>query len=234
MNLKNKVAIVTGASKGIGLATVKILLENNVKVTGWSRSKTDISHPDFLNIQMDIRDIQSVEDAYKQAIAHFGKDIHILINNAGLGFTALFEELKVADWHQMFDTNVNGIFYATRLVLPQMKKIEEGHIINISSIAGNTGIETLSGYCATKFAVRGLSQALYKEVRNFGVKVTCIYPGSVQTNFFDKIDSITANENMMQPGDIASTILHCLTSSPNYHHVEIEVRPLQPKGKVKK
>jgi len=231
MNLKNKVAIVTGSSKGIGLATVQILLNNDVKVAGWSRSKTEINHPNFQNFQVDIKDIDSVENAYKQTISYFGNDIHILINNAGLGFSALFEDLKVEQWHQLFDTNVNGIFYTTRLVLPQMKMIKEGHIINISSIAGNTGIETLSAYCATKFAVRGLSQALYKEVRSYGVKVTCIYPGSVQTNFFDEIESIDANKSMMQPEDIASTILHCLASSPNYHHVDIEVRPLQPKGK---
>ncbi len=231
MNLKNKVAIVTGSSKGIGLATVHTLLNNDVKVAGWSRSKTQIDHPNFQNFQLDIRDIGSVENAYKQTVSHFGDDIHVLINNAGLGYAALFEDLKVEEWHQLFDTNVNGIFYTTRLVVPQMKKIEEGHIINISSIAGNTGIETLSAYCATKFAVRGLSQALYKEVRNYGVKVTCIYPGSVQTNFFDEIESIDVNKNMMQPNDIASTILHCLASSPNYHHVDIEVRPLQPKGK---
>jgi len=231
MNLKNKVAIVTGSSKGIGLATVHTLLNNGVKIAGWSRSKTNIDHPNFQNFQIDIRDIGSVESAYKQTVSHFGSDIHILVNNAGLGYAALFEDLKVEEWHQLFDTNVNGIFYTTRLVVPQMKKIEQGHIINISSIAGNTGIETLSAYCATKFAVRGLSQALYKEVRNHGIKVTCIYPGSVQTNFFDEIESIDANKNMMQPNDIASTILHCLASSPNYHHVDIEVRPLQPKGK---
>jgi len=231
MNLKNKVAIVTGSSKGIGFSTVNLLLKHGVKVAGWSRSKTQIDHPNFQNFQLDIRNIRSVENAYKQAVVHFGKDIHILINNAGLGFAALFEDLKVEEWHQLFDTNVNGIFYTTRLVLPQMKKIGEGHIINISSIAGNTGIETLSAYCATKFAIRGLSQALYKEVRNNGIKVTCIYPGSVQTNFFDEIENIDANKNMMQPNDIASTILHCLASSPNYHHVDIEVRPLQPKGK---
>ena len=231
MKLKDKVAIVTGSSKGIGLATVNLLLSSGVKVAGWSRSKTEINHPDFRNFQMDIRDRKSVENAYNQTISHFGNDVHILINNAGLGVCALFEDLKVEEWHQMFDTNVNGIFYTTRLILPQMKKLEEGHIINISSIAGTTGIETLSAYCATKFAVRGLSQSLYKEVRNDGIKVTCINPGSVQTNFFDEIDSITANENMMQPTDIASTILHCLVSSPNYHHVDIEVRPLQPKGK---
>lgn len=234
MELKNKVAIVTGSSKGIGLSTVQTLLDNGVKVAGWSRSKTVVDHANFINIQVDIRDIESVEKAYHQTISHFDDDVHILINNAGLGYAGLFEELKLEEWQSMFDTNVNGIFYASRMVIPQMKKIEEGHIINISSIAGNTGIENLSGYCATKFAVRGLSQSLYKEVRDYGIKVTCIYPGSVQTNFFDEIDSINANENMMKPSDIASTILHCLASSPNYHHVDIEVRPLQPKGKVKK
>lgn len=231
MDLKNKVAIVTGSSKGIGLATVQTLLDNGVKVAGWSRSKTEVNHPNFKYIQVDIGDIKSVENGYKETTSHFGNDIHILINNAGLGYSALFEDLKIEEWQQMFDTNVNGIFYTSRLVLPQMKKIEEGHIINISSVAGNTGIETLSAYCATKFAIKGLSQALYKEVRNDGIKVTCIYPGSVQTNFFDKMDNVTANEDMMKPEDIASTILHCLMSSPNYHHVDIEVRPLQPKGK---
>lgn len=229
MNLNNKVAIVTGSSRGIGLATVMALLDNGASVAGWSRSHTEIEHPNFKYIQVDISDIKSVENGNKETTSHFGIDIHILINNAGLGYSCLFEDSKIEEWQQMFDTNVNGIFYTSRLVLPQMKKIKEGHIINISSVAGNTGIETLSGYCATKFAVRGLSQALYKEVRNHGIKVTCIYPGSVQTNFFDKIDNVTVNDNMIKPEDIASTIQHCLMSSPNYHLVDIEVRPLHVK-----
>ena len=231
MELNNKVAIVTGCSKGIGLATVNNLLEKGVKVAGWSRSETKINHPNFKNLLMDVRDEKSVKKAYNETINHFGKDIHIIINNAGLGYSALFEDLKMEQWHQMFETNVNGIFYTTRLALPRMKTLGEGHIINISSIAGNTGIETMSAYCATKFAVRGLSQSLYKEVRNYGIKVTCIYPGSVQTHFFDEIDSVTVNENMMKPTDISSTIIHCLESDPNYHHVDIEVRPLMPYGK---
>ncbi len=231
MNLKGKVAIVTGSSKGIGLATVTSLLAQGVKVAGWSRSGTDLDHPNFKSIKADVTDVAAVQKAYDETVTAFGEDIPILINNAGLGYFAPIEEIKLEDWHKMINTNINGIFYVTRLVVPRMKAIEEGHIINISSIAGTTGMPNLSAYCATKFAVKGMSQSLYKELRNDGIKVSCIYPGSVQTNFFDDIESVEANENMMQPSDIAETILHCLSSSPNYHHVDIEVRPLRPKGK---
>ena len=110
--------------------------------------------------------------------------------------------------------------------------MEMGHIINIASIAATTGIPKMAGYCATKHAVRGISQSMYKELREFGIKVTTIYPGSVKTNFFDNIEAIDANNNMMMPEDIASTILHVLQSPDNYHHVDIEVRPLRPKGKI--
>jgi short-subunit dehydrogenase len=112
-----------------------------------------------------------------------------------------------------------------------MKAQDEGHIVNISSIAGTLGIEQMAGYCGTKFAVRGISQTMYKELRNFGIKVTCIYPGSVKTNFFDKIPTVTVNDNMMMPEDLAATIVHCLKSHPNFHHVDVEVRPLRPLGK---
>ncbi|MFK8101335.1 MAG: SDR family oxidoreductase [Saprospiraceae bacterium] len=231
MNVKGKVAIVTGSSKGIGLATVTSLLAQGVKVAGWSRSGTDLDHPNFKSIKADVTNVEAVQEAYDQTVNAFGEDVSMLINNAGLGYFAPIEEIKLEDWHQMINTNINGIFYVTRLVVPRMKAMEEGHIINISSIAGTTGMPNLSAYCATKFAVRGMSQSLYKELRNDGIKVSCIYPGSVQTNFFDDIESVEANENMMQPNDIAETILHCLSSSANYHHVDIEVRPLRPKGK---
>ena len=234
MDLKGKLIIITGASKGIGLATAQMLLAEGATVIAWSRNQPAIQHQNFHFIPTDVQDQASVENAFKETVAKFGNDIAGLINNAGIGISAKFEDLSVEDWHSMFRTNVDGIFYCTRLVLPEMKRLESGHIINISSIAGTTGIEEMSGYCATKHAVRGISQSLYKEVRNFGIKVTTIYPGSVQTNFFDNIASVTVNENMMQPEDIASTILHVLQSPPNYHHVDIEVRPLMPKGKQKR
>ena len=109
-----------------------------------------------------------------------------------------------------------------------------GHIINISSIAGLEGYGQSSGYNATKFAVRGLSNALYKEVRDFGVKVTCIYPGSVKTNFFDEVDSISAHDNMLMPSELVNSVIQLLETSFNFHPVNFEIRPLQPKGKIKK
>jgi NADP-dependent 3-hydroxy acid dehydrogenase YdfG len=230
MDLSGKVAVVTGPSKGIGLATVQALLSEGVTVAGWGRSAPDLKNKDFHFFEVDVQQKEAVAEAYRQTVEKLGEDIAILINNAGLGIQGRLEEQSPEDWHTMFDTNVHGLFYCTRLVLPQMKKREEGHIVNIASIAGLTGVEQMSGYCGTKFAVRGISQALYKEVREFGVKVTCIYPGSVNTHFFDRFENVTAPENMMQPEDIASTILHVLASPPNYHHVDIEVRPLQPKG----
>ena len=231
MELSNKIAIVTGVSKGIGLATAKLLLENGVKVAGWSRSKPDLTHTNFYFVAVDVGDNDSVNEGYKQTIEHFGSDVSFLINNAGLGYEGLFEEMKDEEWHQMFKTNVDSIFYCSRLVIPQMKKMDAGHIINISSIAGTNGIPGMSGYCGTKHAVRGISHSMFKELRNFGIKVSVIYPGSVNTNFFDDINSVTTSNNMMMPADIASTILHVLTTPPNYHHIDIEVRPLRPKGK---
>lgn len=231
MHLENKLAIVTGSSKGIGLATCKQLLERGVRVAGWSRSETKIDHQNFRFIPVDVSEIDSVGLAFETTISHFNDTPDILINNAGLGYEYSLEETPVDLWQKMFSTNVDGIFYCSRLAIPGMKKKDEGHIINISSIAGTNGIANMSAYCATKHAVRGLSQSMFKELRNNGIKVTCIYPGSTKTNFFDDIPTVTVSENMMMPEDIAQTIIQVLETSGNYHPIDIEVRPLRPKGR---
>ena len=115
------------------------------------------------------------------------------------------------------------------MIVPGMKKLKRGHIFNIGSIASNTGIETMSAYCGTKFAVKGITHSLYKELRPHGIKVTCIYPGSVNTNFFDPFEHVEANEYMMNPKDVAKTIFQAYETSFNFHLVDIEMRPLQPK-----
>ena len=230
MELAGKKAIVTGASKGIGLATVKALLEAGVHVAGWSRSKPELEHDNFHFFSCDVSKHEEVEAALGKTRAAMGDDISILVNNAGLGFQAAIDEITLEEWHQMFDVNVHGLFYCTRLVVPLMRPLGESHIINISSIAGTNAIETMSGYCATKHAVNAISHSLFKELRNDGIKVTNVMPGSVQTNFFDKIDSVTAHDNMMSADDIAGSIMYVLGTSANYLPADLEVRPLKPKG----
>ena len=230
MELKDKVAIVTGSSKGIGLAVARFLLEEGMKVAGWSRSATKLAHDNFLWVECDVSNHESVEKAFEKTTAQFGNELAVLVNNAGVGYTGKLEEMPLEQWHQMMNVNVNGIFYCTRLAIPLMKEREEGHIINLSSIAGTTGVENMSGYAATKFAVRGISHSLFKEVRPHGIKVTCIYPGSVNTHFFDEIEGVEANENMMRPQDVADMILHTIRTHKNFHIVDVEMRPLKPKG----
>ena len=231
MNLNNKIAIVTGSSKGIGLEISKMLLEKGVKVSGWSRSGTAIDHENFQSIKVDVGSLQEVKQAYAHTLERFGEKVSILINNAGLGFEGDIINLKEEDWHLMFRTNVDSIFYCTKLVIPEMREMDEGHIINISSIAGTNGVPGMAGYCATKHAVRGLSQSLFKELRQYGIKVSTVYPGSTKTNFFDDIKSVDVHDNMMMPEDIAKTVIELLETSSNYLPVDIEVRPLRPKGK---
>ena len=231
MELKDKVAIVTGSGKGIGLEIAKKLLNKGVKVSGWSRSGTPIEHDNFQSVNVDVGDSKAVAKAYGYTLERFGDQISILINNAGLGFEGEILDLPEEDWHLMFKTNVDSIFYCTKLVIPEMQEMDEGHIINISSIAGKNGIPGMAGYCATKYAVMGLSQSLFKELRQYGIKVSTVYPGSTKTNFFDEIKSVDVHDNMMMPEDIAETVIQLLETSANYLPVDIEVRPLRPKGK---
>lgn len=216
----------TGASKGIGRAITQALLEKEVHVAGWSRSNPNISHPAFIFIQADVGKQQQVERAFEETMKQFESQVHILVNNAGVGTFGKMHELPVEAWHEMFDTNVHGLFYCTRKVLPVMLQQQLGHIISIASIAGLTGMEEASGYCATKFAVRGISQSLFREIRKNNIKVTCICPGSVNTAFFDNIESITANETMLHPKDIADTVIHILETPDNCLTVEVELRPM--------
>lgn len=230
MDLNGKVAIVTGVSKGIGLATAQLLIEKGAVVAGWGRNApADFKHERFQFFECDVRDEVSVKEAFTNTQRELDREVYVLVNNAGLGIAGLVDGFKSDDWHTMFDTNVHGLFYCTKAVLPQMREQGLGHIVNICSIAGLNGIEMMAGYCATKYAVRGFSHSLFKEVRQHGIKVTCIYPGSTQTNFFDDIPGTNANEHMMQPQDVAGSILHAIQTPFNYHVVDIEMRPLQPK-----
>lgn len=233
MEVKNKVAVVTGVSKGIGKATVEKLLENGARVAGWGKTQPDYEHENFRFYPADTGDRQSVEKAFDQTQKDLGDEIHILVNNAGLGYFGYIEELAPEKWHELFNINVHGIFYATRLIVPLMKKQKSGHIINISSIAGTQGIPQGSAYSGSKFAVRGISDCLFRELRDWGIKVSCVFPGSTQTDFFKNAPGIDAHRYMMQPTDVANQLLRLIKTSGNFLINEIVFRPLQPKGPQK-
>lgn len=233
MELQGKLAIVTGVSKGIGLETVKELLSAGALVAAWGRTNPEIDHENYHFFGTDVSSWDNVQGSYKLTTDKLGKP-SVLINNAGFGYQGLIHEMPVEQWREMFDVNVHGLFYCIKVVAPDMIAQEEGHIINLSSIAGTNGVKTMSGYVGTKHAVTGIGHSIFLELRDHGIKVTTIYPGSTNTNFFDKIEFANANENMMRPEDIALSIRQTLETHANYHVVDLEVRPLMPKGKPAK
>lgn len=235
MNLDSKVAIVTGASKGIGAEFSKMLIENGTEVYGLARSEDKLNELRQKlgdNFHPVIMDVTKAEQLEKWVNSTFNRNHQpdILINNAGVMYSANVEDLPLQNWHQMMNVNLNGIYYLTRLIVPLMKENDNTcHIINIASIAGLLGNPEISGYNASKFAVRGFSEALFKELRYDGIKVTCVFPGSINTDLFDKIEGFENHPNMMKTTDISSTVKFLLETDDNYLINEITMRPLNPK-----
>jgi NAD(P)-dependent dehydrogenase (short-subunit alcohol dehydrogenase family) len=223
MNIKNKTAIVTGASRGIGLAIAKALIDEGVAVAGWSRTPPhEFTHDRFHHIKADLTIEESVTSAFSESVDRLGDSIPILINNAGMGYRGPMDEMPSDKWRELFDLNVHGIFYTTKRVIPLMKKENSGHIINIGSGAGTNGIAGMSAYCGTKYAVNGITESLHQELRDFGVKVSCLSPGSVDTGFSE------SKKNKLLPEDLAASVIHMLKCPKNFHYTDIQVRPLQP------
>jgi short-subunit dehydrogenase len=223
MDIQNRTAIVTGASRGIGLAISKALIREDVTVAGWSRTPPEsFTHERFHHIKADLTDEKSVHNAFQETLNKLGDSIPILINNAGMGYRGPMEEMPSEKWRELFDLNVHGIFYTTKRIIPQMKKENEGHIINIGSGAGTNGIAGMSCYCGTKHAVVGITESLHLELREFGVKVSCLSPGSVETGFSE------SNKNKLLPEDLAASVVHMLKCPKNFHYTDVQVRPLQP------
>lgn len=229
MELNNRNAIVTGSSKGIGKALCLALLDKGMKVAGWSRTATDIEHENFKQVSCDVAHASSVAEAFKESYLLFGEQVDVLINNAGFGVFGRIDEQPFEQWKAMFDVNVHGIFHCTQHATRLMKQQQRGHIVNIGSIAGLVANENGSGYSGTKFAVRGISEALYKELKKDNIKVSCVYPGSVNTHFFDDVPGTNANDTMLHPEDVAALIINALETPDNFGIPNIEIRPMNPK-----
>lgn len=235
MDINNKTAIVTGASSGIGIDFSQALINKGATVFGLARSTDKLKKvqrelgEQFQPVTMDITDHGAIEKWIGKTFST-GHQPDILINNAGLGRFADVDELPLEDWEAMVRTNLSGTFYMTRQIVPLMKgKKSVCHIINIASIAGKIGNPKMTGYNASKFGVRGFSEALFKEVRYDGIKVTCFYPGSIATSFFGDKETDT-HENMMQPQEVAQVLINVLETPDNFLINDITMRPLNPKA----
>lgn len=198
-----KVWFVTGASKGLGLALVKKLLENNYRVAAATRNAQSLiseigeTSDVFLPIELNLTDNDDVQSAIAKAMEHFGQ-LDVVVNNAGYGQIGTLEELTDEEARANFDVNVFGTLNVIRNTVPYLREQKSGHIFNISSIGGYAGNFPGWGiYCATKFAVAGLTEALAEEIKEFGVHATVVYPGYFRTDFLSK-DSVKTPENPIQ------------------------------------
>ncbi|MEO0066132.1 MAG: 3-ketoacyl-(acyl-carrier-protein) reductase [Bacteroidota bacterium] len=215
-SLQNKVALVTGAGKGIGKAIAIALAKEGVHVGLMARTENDLqqvaSEINALGVKStiataDISNINAVNWAVEKVEAALGP-IDILINNAGTGTFGKFLDLSPEVWEQQVKVNLFGVYYTTRAVLPQMMKRLTGDIINVSSTAGLRGAATTSAYSASKFGVMGLTESLMQEVRKYNIRVTAMAPSTVVTELAQSANLINNNEErLMHPEDFAELII---------------------------
>jgi len=234
MNLNNKTAIVTGVSSGLGAAVSEVLIQNKTKVYGLARNAKALDllqkslGDSFMPFILDISDYEAVKRWMSETFSEKSAP-DILINNAGIGSFGKIDEMSTEEWLTMINTNLNGMYYITSQVAKLMKQKKEGsHIVNIGSILGSMGRAESAAYCTTKFGVQGFSEALFKELRVFNIKVTCFNPGSIDTHFFES-SGIAPHKNMLQPKDLANTLVHILQSPDNMLINDITIRPLNAK-----
>jgi len=240
--IKDKVAIITGASSGIGLATALALSKAGAKVAIGARrvdklealaKKISDDGGEVFYQKLDVT--QKLEcDNFAKAVLEKWGSIDILVNNAGLMPLSFFKSLKIDEWDRMIDVNIKGVLYSTASVISHMKEKKSGHIVNISSVAGRIVFPAGSVYCATKHAIAAFSEGLRQEfsVRS-NIRVTSIEPGAVATELTDTItdESLkgfvenTKKMQALQANDIANAILFAV-DSPSYVNVnEILIRP---------
>jgi len=196
-----KVWYITGASKGMGFALAKQLLEKGHKVAATSRSVAAFDEftklgNQFLPLEVDLKSEQSVADSIKKTVDHFG-EINVIVNNAGYGLGGALEELSAKEINENFEVNFFAVVRVIQQSLPYLRKQRSGHIINISSIAGFAPGLGWSMYCAAKFAISGLTEALANDLKPLGINVTNVLPGWFRTNFA-KADSIAYNQNQIE------------------------------------
>ncbi len=236
MSTEKKTALVTGGSKGIGFGVAKALLQMNYNVAITSRSLSSAEkaagklseYGDIIGLEADVRSFESQKNAVQKLLDKWGR-LDVLIANAGLGHFGSVDQLSVDDWKETIDTNLTGVFYSVKTCVEALKK-SKGYIITISSLAGTNFFAGGAAYNASKFGLTGFTQAIMLDLRNEGVKVSTIMPGSVSTYFNDNEPSEEDNWKI-QIEDIGELVTDLLKMNPRTLPSKIEVRPSQPPKK---
>jgi 3-hydroxy acid dehydrogenase / malonic semialdehyde reductase len=247
-SVKNLVVLVTGASSGIGLACARTFAQAGAKIILSARRSERLEtlsqelqkefHTDIHILTMDVTQRSQVESQLSNLSADWSK-IDILINNAGLsrGLDKLYEG-NIQDWEEMIDTNVKGLLYVTRSVVPGMVERGRGHVINIGSLAGHQTYPKGNVYCGTKVAVRAISEGLKQDLLGTALRVTSVDPGLVETEFSkvrfrgdeDRAEGVYQGLTPLTPEDVADTVFYCATRPPHVNINEVLMMPTDQSG----
>ncbi len=238
-SLRGKVALVTGGSRGIGLAIARALVADgaHVSITGRSAAHLSAARPTIEaagpgsveTLQADVRRYDEVKGAIDATVARFG-GLDFLINNAGVGIFTDVATMTPAQWSEVIDTNLTGVFNACQAALPHLRQRGGGFIINISSLAGKNPFKGAAAYCASKAALNAFSEVLMQEVRYDNIRVSYVMPGSVATGFSNG-DETKGADWKSAPEDIAEVVVDLLKSNARSLPSRVEIRPSRPQKK---
>jgi len=237
--MNDKVAVVTGSSKGIGYAIAEALVKAGASVTVSARNAGEVEAAAArlkglgtgraLGVSCDVRDPAAVEQLIARTVAEFG-GLDVLVNNAGIGAFAPVAELSLEQWEQVIGTNLSGVFYCCRAAIPELRRRGGGWIINVASLAGKNPMPGGAAYNASKFGLVGFSEALMLDVRYDNIRVSYLMPGSVSSHFNEHTPS-EADAWKIQPEDIARVVLDLLSMPGRTMPSRVELRPSRPPRK---
>ena len=231
-----RVAIITGVSKGIGKAIAESFATHGINLVGASRNEEKMAELfenirtehkiDCLAVSTDVSKDERVNNMLVKVLEKFGR-IDILVNCAGIGAFDHIIDSKLEDWEKLLDINLKGVYLCSKTVLPQMMRQKNGTIINIASVCGLRGYSKCGAYCASKFGVVGFTEVLHHELRPYNIKVFAVCPDIVDTTFANNINAtLTDKSNMLKPQDVAQCVSRLIESDARSQICEIRLKPL--------
>jgi len=233
MSLQNKVVVVTGASRGLGRELCWMASTAGAKVVALARSESTqmhlvdemrSQHREVLPVVGDVSQPADIDRLVQQALDTYG-GIDVVVHNAGVGVFKSVVDLDVDDYDRVMDVNVKGTFLLTKAVVPHMRERRRGHLVAIVSDVGKRTFANGSVYCASKFAQRAFMDAVRQEVQQDGVRVSCVYPGLIDTSFADSEQGADYKEHWLKASDVAASVRHLLEAPPHVLVDELQLHP---------